>query len=444
LMQANYCSLCNELEETQWLPGQTIYGWQRRRLVEIIDHAVRTVPHYADSASFATIAGGFTLSENSTWTALPILTRETVRRAGPSLRSNAVPPAHGDVWSCLSSGSTGRPIEVLATSTTQLFWDVFTLRDHFWHGRDFGRKLAVIRSVPGEENRPPHGSISPNWGSATAGMNTGPCVTLDVNSTIDEQAQWLLKYDPEYLLTYPSIVVALAKHFRANGLHLANLRQVRTFGEILESSVRDVCRTTWNVDLVDNYSATEVGYIALQCPIHPHYHVQSESLFVEVINERGDPCEPGEVGNILVTTLTNWAMPLIRYEIGDYAEVGPPCPCGRGLPVLTRIIGRQRNMLVLPDGRRRWPALELSGTPLALADLPPVEQFQLVQRSLEKLDLYVIVPRALSEEEESVARMFVLQAVGHPFEVDIHYVERIARGPTGKFEDFRCELDAVS
>ena len=102
------------------------------------------------------------------------------------------------------------------------------------------------------------------------------------------------------------------------------------------------------------YSAAEAGYLALQCPQQEHYHIQSESALVEVLDEAGNPCRPGETGTMVVTPLHNFAMPLIRYAIGDIAEVGAPCACGRGLPVLARLLGRVRQMLVLPSGARRY------------------------------------------------------------------------------------------
>ena len=116
----------------------------------------------------------------------------------------------------------------------------------------------------------------------------------------------------------------------------------------------DETMEAWGVPLSDMYSGREVGYLALQCPQHDHYHVMSEGNFLEVLGDDGRPCQPGETGRVVVTTLHNYVMPLIRYEIGDFAEVGEPCPCGRGLPVLTRILGRQQNMLTLPTGESRW------------------------------------------------------------------------------------------
>jgi phenylacetate-coenzyme A ligase PaaK-like adenylate-forming protein len=96
----------------------------------------------------------------------------------------------------------------------------------------------------------------------------------------------------------------------------------------------------WDVPLTDLYAADEAGCIALQCPDHEHYHVQSESVLVEVLDVEGRACAPGAVGRVVVTTLQNFAMPLVRYDIGDVAEAGDPCPCGRGLPVLRRIARR--------------------------------------------------------------------------------------------------------
>ena len=197
---------------------------------------------------------------------------------------------------------------------------------------------------------------------------------------------------------------------------------MRTFGEVLEPRARDACRAAWGVPLVDMYSSQEVGYIALQCPEHETYHVQSENLLVEIVDDDGEPCRPGEVGRVVVTTLHNFATPLLRYELGDFAEVGEACPCGRGLPVLTRVLGRQRNMLTLPDGDQRWPNIRdpsefaSAGGPA----LPPLQQFQVVQRSLTALEVLLVCPRALGADEEDVMRGYLAATLGHVFDVIVH------------------------
>ena len=102
-------------------------------------------------------------------------------------------------------------------------------------------------------------------------------------------------------------------------------------------------------------------------------------------------------------------------------------------------MGRQRNMAILPDGSRRWPAIELAGTD-DLAAFPPIHQFQLIQRTREMMEMLLVVHRPLEKHEEELLRGWIITALGHPFEVSFRYVDEIPRGPLGKFEDFRCEV----
>jgi phenylacetate-CoA ligase len=94
----------------------------------------------------------------------------------------------------------------------------------------------------------------------------------------------------------------------------------------------------WGVPVIFIYSRAEIGVMALQCPQNDHLHVQSENVRLEVLDDDNMPCQPGETGRVVVTPLHNYQTPLVRYEIGDYAEVGEACSCGRGLPVLIRIL----------------------------------------------------------------------------------------------------------
>jgi len=103
-------------------------------------------------------------------------------------------------------------VQVLGTAVTAASWRVLTLRDHLWHCRDLSKNLAVIRFVDSEAARPPGGAKANQWGSATRGLiDTGPCALLHINSTTDDQARWLLQQDPDYLITYPTVVHALAR-----------------------------------------------------------------------------------------------------------------------------------------------------------------------------------------------------------------------------------------
>src|SRR3546814_3878705 len=91
-----------------------------------------------------------------------------------------------------------------------------------------------------------------------------------------------------------------------------------TVGETVSAKARGLVQRAWGVPLKDSYSCEEAGYLTMQCPDHEVYHVQSENVLLEVVDDDGRPCGPGETGRVLITSLHNFATPLIRYELGDY------------------------------------------------------------------------------------------------------------------------------
>jgi phenylacetate-CoA ligase len=185
----------------------------------------------------------------------------------------------------------------------------------------------------------------------------------------------------------------------------------------------------------DIYCCEELGYIAAQCPRYDHYHVPSETVLVEILDEQGRPCAPGQLGRVVLTPLHSFAMPLIRYAIGDYAEVGGPCPCGRGLPVLQRIPGRQRSRVVLPDGRRTWPDVSA-----LWAAIPDVEQIQLIQRSQDHVEVFYAREQPLSPAEKHAGGQRIHQALGYPFRLTFTRQDTIARQLNGKYETFFADI----
>jgi len=184
------------------------------------------------------------------------------------------------------------------------------------------------------------------------------------------------------------------------------------------------------------YTCEEAGYLALQCPDTDDYHVQSENVLLEVLNEAGQPCQPGEIGQVVLTALHNFAMPLIRYALGDYAEIGPRCTCGRGLPVLRRILGRQRNILTLPDGRRHWPSFPSD----RWSHTGPINQIQLVQKTRKFIEVRTAVFRTMTEDERSALITALQGCLEHPFSMQVVEVDQIHRSADLKFEDFISEV----
>lgn len=419
---AHLAALLFQLERSQWLPAEQLRERQLEQLRALLRHAKATVPRHAG-----------TLREidperldRAAFLALPTLSRKDLQADFDALKSSAPPPGHGKVAQGQSSGSTGTPVRFLQTEATQLFWNALTLREHLWQERDFSGKLAAIR-VKVEEGQ------WPDWGLPAAALfRTGPAATLNVRTDVGRQLDWLAREDPDYLITHASNLHALAELSLRRGVRLPRLRQARTYSEALRPDLRGIVRQAWGVGIADGYSCEEAGYIALQCPHHEHYHVQSENLLVEILDEAGQPCPPGATGRVVLTTLHNFAMPLIRYELGDYAEVGEPCDCGRGLPVLARIHGRRRNMVVLPDGRRHWPSLP-STLWLSVA---PIRQFRVIQPAADCLEILYVMERPLTPEEQNRLEKLLAERLGHAFFIRWQQVDAIERGPGGKYEDF--------
>jgi len=427
-----------QFEQSQWWSPETLLAQQLAQLRSVLSHAAATVPYYRERFAAAAVQPD-AIDSAEAFRRVPILTRATIQEAGLALRSTAVPDDHGTLNEVRTSGSTGQPVRTVGTGVTRFFWQAFTLREHLWQQRDLGAKLATIRTEGNELG--PEGRSYQGWGPSTDGCyHAGPSAVLGLHSAVDVQARWLLQQDPDYLLTHPTNLRALARYFQEQGLRLPRLRQVRSFGETLSEEVRQICAEVWGVPVADVYSSQEVGYIALQCPLHTHYHVQGEGVYVEVLDAQGRPCAPGEIGRVVVSTLHNFAAPLIRYAIGDYAEVGAPCACGRGLPVLARILGRERNMLTLPDGRQLWPSFPSK----YWDDIAPIRQLQLVQQDLHTLEARLVTDAPLSAEQETRLRDFFQTRFGYTFSITITRLDAFERAPNSKFEDFISRVSMPS
>ncbi len=433
-------ALLQQLDQSQWWPAEELQRQQLRQAAALLEHAWHHVPFHRERLAGAGFRPGVALTPE-VWSRIPVLRRAELQQAGAALYSPVVPPHHGKIHQISSSGSTGQVVTVRSTELMQLFWDVFTLRDHIWHRRDFSARLAAIRPYKAGVADYPRGAAGKNWGRSTTGLfPSGPSNMLNINTTAPQQAEWLQRVRPYYLLTYPSTLRELLLHCRDQAIAIPSLREVRTLSETLPPETRALCREVWGLPIIDGYSSQENGLLALQCPEHEHYHVQGEAVILEVLNEAGQACGPGEAGEVVVTSLMNFAMPMIRYALGDMAEVGPPCPCGRGLPVLSRVLGRLRNTLRYPDGRHGWPMMG----DIYHAGVEGIRQYQILQHGLDDIEIRLATAAPLGPEEEARLREWLHFRSGYPFKVRFSYAAEIPRGPSGKFETFISRIASES
>lgn len=432
-------SLLFQLERSQWWSPEMLAGHQFQQLNRLVSHARVQVPYYREQLS-AGESPAIDRFDRASWRCLPVLERRHIQAAGDRLIAQTIPPGHGKTSQTFTSGSTGKPVRVITTELWRAVWHAVTVRDHLWH-RDMPGVMAVMRDTTPGKHLYPDGTKTQSWGPASGRLfETGPCIMLNINSSIEQQIDWLCREEPDYLFTMPTLVYRLAKYCEQHRIQFKKLRQVATLSEVVHPHIREVVKEVWNVPLVDMYTTRETGYLALQCPKHAHYHIQSEATYVEVLNDQGEACKPGEIGRVVVTPMHNFAMPLIRYAIGDYAEVGEPCDCGRGLPVIRQILGRTQNMLTLPNGEQRFPLLS-AGNIRALLEIAPIRQYQLVQKKPDLLELRLVVDRATTEAEETALVDWVRHKFSFPFEVRFRYMEEIPRTAAGKYFDFYSEVE---
>jgi phenylacetate-CoA ligase len=419
-----------QLERSQWWSADQLARAQLDQLRALVAHAAANVPYYRKALRRAGIDDPTALTWDS-FRRLPVLRRADLARHEAALTTSAYPAEHGGTARKTSSGSTGTQVGAQRTALAQLFWEAMTIRDLLWWNGDFQATLGAIRYVSDGRARPPDGESSATWGApAATWFETGPAHILSVTSSTEEQIAWLKRRRPALLLTYPSVLRALAEALGPEAREIG-VRALFTVSEMLAPDVRDAAESAFGVPIRDLYSTQEVGNIALQCPDHPHLHVAAEDVVVEVLRDDGTPCGVGEFGRVVVTPLHNFATVLLRYDVGDYAEVGPPCPCGRGLPVLTRVLGRVRNLLVRPDGTRVWP---LFGT--WRPEFGVIRRFQVVQTTSSTLVLRFVADREPTPAERDAMRATLLDACGATFDVTFERANDLPRGPSGKFEDF--------
>lgn len=416
-------SLQYQFEQSQWWTAAQLEVMQLRQLTALALYAAQTTAFYRDRLPLSATAPKQPLSL-AQWQSVPLLTRQDIQDQRDALAAHPLPQGHSPTQERFTSGSTGSPLSFLATPVTGLFYQAFNLRNFIWHGYRFEGKCAVIRLTHGQQADPRAGWVPAH--------RSGPLVKLDINTPVKQQLTWLQEHNPHYLVTYPSNLKALLQQAAADGVDLPQLALASTLGEIVDPDLRALCQQIWQARLVDAYSCMETGAVALQCPTGTHYHIQSENVFVEVLDEAGQPCSAGQSGRVVLTDLHNYAMPIIRYAVGDYAEVGRPCACGRGLPVLSRILGRRRNMFTLPSGDRRWPNLDIA----QWGQFATIRQAQVVQHAPEDFEVKLVTDAPLHEGQSRGLHDFIAARIGYPVTLRLNRVDEIPLSAGGKREDF--------
>ena len=332
----------DELRETQWMSPADLEALQLRRLQRLVQHAHDHVGFYREALTEAGIRPDDVRSLEDL-ARLPILEKQALRE---NLYCDILSDNH-DKRRIAKIVATGRDDEPLALFVDQDQLDVrwaSAWRALEWAGQRYPdlRAELVHGGAPGFDGPSP----SVRWALARERRLELPATGPPGTEVRVREA--LARYGPAVLTGDAGSLVRLA----AEGEGGPALEAIVSWGRTLEAGEREAVEKGLGGPVFDEYGAREVGPIAHACATHDGLHVHAESVLVEVVRD-GRAVAPGETGEVLVTDLVNRVVPLLRYRLGDRAELATgPCACGRGLPVLRRVEGRAALEVVAGDGRR--------------------------------------------------------------------------------------------
>jgi phenylacetate-CoA ligase len=432
-----------ELDRTQWLPPEAIEQGQLTQVRGLLEHCIPQVPYYQELLQNAGIRPA-DIRTMADFRRIPLLDRQTYQQQFPRFQARSLPEGMVKTTVQNTSGSSGRPIKVWNTNLTELSWEANYLRDMDWCGFDLRARIAVIRAMPPAPQRPP-GTLNTfqvnYWHPALQTLiESGPSYYLDLKESPEQQIQWLRQVAPDYLLSYPSNLAVLARLLADSGTRLNGLRAIQTVSETLDDNVRARIETAFGVPVKDSYSCVEAGYLASPCPKNQGYHVHMENVLFEVLDAQGQPVLPGQTGKVVLTPLQNYLTPMIRYEIGDEVVLGQPCPCGRGLPLLQKVLGKRRPMFFLSDERRKHASV--------LHDLLnqglPYHQYQTIQRARDHIIIRCVPSKSWTEAHTAAVVQRVREFAEAPIRVDVELVGKLDISANGKLRDFVVEVQEPS
>jgi phenylacetate-CoA ligase len=429
--RASLAALLYELDDTQWWEPAALAAAQARQLRTLGEWFASRSGWVRDRLRTAGLTAA-ELGEPGALSSLPVLTRRELQAAGAELFVDAVPSDHLPLHQHSTSGSTGEPVVVRRTMVTRLFFAAFAIRDYLWRGVDLGGGLSAIRGTIGTHVE------RPTWGGPVDNLfRTGPSQSLPINLPVDTLFEHLVRFQPTLLVAYPTVIRALCERQRDSDPALTELAHVQAIGETVTPELRGLVEEVLGARLWDLYSSEELGFIAAQCPDGGTASHVVENQVVELLDDHGQPVPVGVPGRVVVTDLVNLATPLLRYDIGDYAVAGPACACGRGLPVIADVLGRERNLVRMPDGTRRFPLVGFS----RFRSVAPVEQYQMVQTDQDLIEVRLVATSPLTAEHEAALSEVITEALGHRFALRFAYFDgALPAGPGGKFEEFRSEV----
>jgi len=404
--------------------GNTWSEYQISELRKLLIHAFETVPYYNSLYKNAGISiEDFEKFETADLKRLPILTKEDLRKFGTTTLLSSKREKGGQFFS--SSGSTGTPTKILFSNAMHQRWSAaFEARIRNWAGLSRLNSRGMI----GGRRVVPDGAVKGHYYRYNSVEKQIYFSAYHISSsTAADYAFALNKYKPEYMTGYAMSNYFLARFLDEQKITVPELKAVITSSEKLTPEMRETFLKVYGCKTFDSYSGVEACGLISENE-YGQLLVSPDVGIMEILNENGSPCKPGETGEIFSTGLLNFDQPLIRYRIGDHVKLAENqnTLCGRNMTVIEEITGRIEDTITGPDGRK---LVRFHGV---FVELPNVIEGQIIQHSLDDFEIKVVCVNRLNPTENKTIISRMISQLG-PVNVRINEVEIIPRNHNGKF-----------
>jgi phenylacetate-CoA ligase len=413
-----------EYESDQWLAPERIAELQWHKLKALLSYCGREVPYYRRVWSALDITPD-DIRTPADFARLPVLTKADIRANFDDL----IAPAHrAHLLYKTTGGSTGEPLRFGYTRESHERRSAVMWRGYGWAGARMGRRsLYLWGGAVGNPSRVQ--LLKDELFHAAFGrrvLDSFPMSEANMSSYADA----IDGYRPEIIVGYVGPLVRLAEWLLATGRRVRPPEAILGAAEALLEYQRDVIERAFGAPAYNTYGCREFMLVASECEQRNGLHVNADHLWVEA-GEAGRPAD------MLITDLHNYGMPFVRYANGDLATASSRrCACGRGLSLLERVDGRKLDAIRTRGGQR----LPGEFFPHMLKDVAGIDRFQVVQRSLDSLDIWMIAGKGFDAASLDYLRAEVHKVLGDALALRFHFVDEIPTGANGKFRVTLCEL----
>ena len=419
------------LMESQFWPPEQMLAFQRNQLTQLLLHARENVPFY--KTRLDAVFKKKNAVDWDRWHEIPIVTRAHLRDRRAEILAAKLPPGHGPTKTFTSSGSSGIPVAVEAT---RLWGHANRAAAQRFHKlQAIGPKASATIAATNDRGdlfseeyyHKERGQPSPDRPDGTWEL------VLNRNLSENRKLDLLKAKGIAYLFEFPNNAEVLA---RANlkRKNPVKLEVVSCFGQGLTKEQKILFQESFGARSLGIYSSEEGGLMACHCGDSLHYHLNPEIVFIEILNAEGLACGFGEPGRVVITPFYSTALPLIRYEQGDTAEL-QSCDCGSRLPVIGNISGRQDQFMRFPEGIRAATGLRQQ----LLRENLNALAFQIAQVETFKLEIRFVPAEAGKINPEPIVA-HIRQLIHPQLDVVFKPVEKVPLNPGGKHQRIVCEL----